>query len=239
MVGRMRWAIGILLAGAAGAYAWQAAQKLIIGGKTVSVDVRTIGGKAYVPLTDVAKALDFTVQKTAGGYELVKSGGTNQIANKNVGKLGEEIFTGKWKFAVLGVERVKEATPEYLPIEVWTRRVADPGMEIVVVKCRIKNGTSAKDTIVLDKWKANNTTLTDDQENAFEPTQHGYDAKLNEHFPDGATFLPGGAINFNLRFEVPKGTKLKDLVFTVTRYEDRNDQDTKPPTDIRVHLSGS
>lgn len=218
------------------AIAVQAAQKLIVNGKVASTDVRTIGGKAYVPLADVAKALDYTVRKTAGGFELIKAGGATQIANKNVGKIGEEIFTGQWRFTVLSLSRTQEAVPEYLADESWTRRKAGNGMEIVVVKCRIKNGTGKKDTIVLDKWEGNNTTLTDMDENAFEPTQHGYDAKFNEHFPEGATFLPGGAINFNLRFEVPKGTKVKDLVFTVIRYDDRSNTKTKSPTDIRVHL---
>lgn len=236
MRSRARVTIGLLAVGLAAAIAVQAAQKLVVNGKTASTDVKVIGGKAYVPLADVAKALDYTVLKTAGGYELAKAGGATQIANKNVGKVGEEIFTGKWRFTVLSVQRVAEAVPEYLADEKWTRRTADKGMEIVVLKCRLKNGTSAKDTIVMDKWDGNNTTLTDDEENSFVPTQYGYDAKMSEHFPEGATFLPGAAINFNLRFEVPKKAKLKDLVFTVIRYSDRSETNTKLPTDIRVHL---
>ncbi|MCB8933379.1 MAG: DUF4352 domain-containing protein [Fimbriimonadaceae bacterium] len=220
-----------------GAFAIQAAQKLLVNGKVASSDLRIIGGKAYVPLADVAKALDYTIQKTNGGYELIKAGGAGQIANKNVGAVGEEVFSGQWKFTVVSVDRVAEAVPEYLPNEVWNRRTAGNGMEIVVLKCRVKNGTDKKDTIVLDKWEGNNTTLTDMDENAYEPTQHGYDGKFNEHFPDGATFLPGGAVNFNLRFEVPKNAKLKDLVFTVIRYDDRSNTKTKAPTDFRVHLN--
>lgn len=222
-----------------GVLALQAAQKLFVNGKVASSDLRVIGGKTYVPLADVAKALDYTIQKTTGGYELAKAGGAGQIANKNVGAIGEEIFSGQWKFTVLSVGRVAESVPEYLPNEVWNRRTAASGMEIIVLKCRVKNGTDKKDTIVLDKWEGNNTTLTDMDENAFEPTQHGYDAKFNEHFPDGSTFLPGGAVNFNLRFEVPKGAKLKDLVFTVIRYDDRSNTKTKVPTDFRVHLGSS
>lgn len=237
MKSRIRTTMAVLGLGLAAAFAAQASQRLFVNGATASTDVRLIGGRPYVPLSDVAKALDYTVQKAVGGYQLIKAGGATQIANQNVGKIGEEIFTGKWRFTVAGVQRVSEAMPEYLPSEVWTRKVASPGMDIVVIKCRLKNGTSAKDTIVLDKWKGNNTTLLDDDENAFEPTQHGYDAKFNEHFPNGATFLPGGAINMNLRFEVPKKAKLKDLVFTVLRYTARNETDSKVPTDIRVHLS--
>lgn len=221
-----------------GAFAIQAAQKLLVNGKVASSDLRVIGGKTYVPLADVAKALDYTIQKTTGGYELIKAGGAGQIANKNVGEVGEEVFSGKWRFTVVSVARVAEAVPEFLPNESWNRRSASPGMEIVVVKCRIKNGTAVKDTLVFDKWEGNNTTLVDMDENAFEPTQHGYDGKFNEHFPDGATFLPGGAINFNLRFEVPKGRKLKDLVFTAIRYDDRSNTKTKAPTDFRIHLGG-
>lgn len=234
---RFRASLALLGLGVAAAFAIQATQKLIVNGATASTDVRMIAGKAYVPLADVAKALDYTVQKAAGGYELIKAGGATQIANKNVGKIGEEIFTGKWRFTVVSVQRVAEAAPEYLPDEKWTRRTADKGMEIVVVKCRLKNGTSAKDTIVLDKWKGNNTTLTDEEENSYEPTQHGYDAKMSEHFPDGATFLPGAAINFNIRFEVPKKSEPKDLVFAVIRYSERSESNPNLRTDIRVHLS--
>lgn len=234
---RLRASLAVLGLGLAAAFAIQATQKLIVNGTTASTDVRVIGGKAYVPLADVAKALDYTVQKNAGGYELIKAGGATQIANKNVGKIGEEIFTGKWRFTVLGVQRVAEAVPEYLADEKWTRRTADKGMDIVVLKCRIKNGTAAKDTIVMDKWKGNNTTLTDEEENSYEPTQYGYDAKMSEHFPEGATFLPGAAINFNIRFEVPKKSKLKDLVFTVIRYGERSESSPNLRTDIRVHLN--
>ncbi len=230
--------VGAGLVLALGAFALQAAQKLFVNGKVASSDLRVIGGKTYVPLAEVAKALDYTAQKTTGGFELIKAGGAGQIANKNVGSVGEEIFSGKWKFTVLSVDRVAEAVPEYLANESWNRRTASSGMEIVVVKCRVKNGTANKDTIVLDKWDGNNTSLTDMDENAFEPTQHGYDAKFNEHFPEGSTFLPGGAVNFNLRFEVPKAAKLKDLVFTVIRYDDRSNTKTKLPTDFRVHLGG-
>ena len=233
------WTSLAVLAISAATAAVQAVSQLLINGQVASADVRVINGKAYVPVTDVAKALDYTVQKTDKGYELVKAGGANQIANKNVGKLGEEVFTGQWKFTVIEAKRVAEAIPEYLEDQPWNRRTAGPGMDIVVLKCRVKNGTSAKNTIVLDKWDGNNTTLTDMDENAYVPTQHGYDAKLNEHFPDGATFLPGGAINFNLRFEVPKTAKLKDLVFTVIRYDDRSNVKTKVPTDIRIHLGES
>lgn len=227
---------GILLVASLGAIAFQAAQKLFLDGKVVSTDLRVINGRAYVPLADVAKALDYTIQPATGGYAITKSGGAGPIAGKNVGSVGEEVFSGQWKFTVVRVDRVAEAVPEFLPNEVWNRRTAGSGMEIVVVKCRVKNGTGQKDTIVLDKWEGNNTTLTDMDENAYEPTQHGYDAKFNEHFPEGATFLPGGAINFNLRFEVPKAAKLKDLVFTVIRYDDRASTKTKQPTDFRIHL---
>lgn len=218
------------------AFAVQASQKLLVNGSPASTDVRIIGGRAFVPLADVAKALDYKINKIAGGFDLVKAGGAGPIANQYVGKLNEEVFTGKWKFTVLSFERVAEAVPEYLPDEVWNRRTAGPGMDIVVIKCRIKNGTNAKDTIVLDKWEGNNTTLTDLDENAYEPTQYGYDAKMNEHFPDGATFLPGSAINFNLRFEVPKASVPKALIFTVIRYDDRSKVKTVKPTDIRIVL---
>jgi hypothetical protein len=221
------------------ALAAQAGKALYINGTKASSDVRTINGKVYVPLNDVAKALGMTVQPKSGGYEMIKAGGAGQIANKNVGNLGEEIFTGKWRFTALSVEHVQNYTPQYAPKDAWRILEAKDGEELIVVKCRVKNGTAKKDELVFANWEDSNTALTDMDEQSYQPTTYGFDLKADESSPDGANLLPGAAVNFNLIFRVPAGTREKDLVFTAIRYDMRGklDQKKDPPQDIRVHLN--
>jgi len=225
---------GIGLAVVAAAY--QAALKLTYNGKIASTNVKVIGGQPYVPLADMAKALNMSVVKKSGGYELVAAGGAGPIAGKNVGKMGEVVFTGDYRFEVLTVAHTDEYQLKSADAHEWTKTVAKENNELVVVKCRIKNGTKAKDTLVFAKWDGNNTCITTADEDSYTPVTYGYDVKMTEHFPDGASFIPGAAINFSLVFEVPKGTKVKDLIFTAMRYDDRatSDQKKHKPTDIRV-----
>jgi len=219
------------------AYAAGAASKLYINNSVASSGVKVIDGKAYVPIADVAKALDMVVKKRGDGYEMVKDGGAGQIANDNVGKIGQEVFTGKWKFQVLDVKTVKSFTKEYSGDNYDKQFNVEGRDDIVVVKCRVKNGTKKKDELVFANWDGMNTALTDDREQSFQPT--AYDVRESEHSPVGTTFLPGAAIEFNIIFIVPKGTKPGDLIFTAMRYDDRAgfDQKKRPPTDIRVKLS--
>ena len=71
---------GIIALAAASAGAGIYADTLTVNGKTTSVDVRMVGGSAYVKLADVARALDMSVMKRgAGQYELSKTGGANQV----------------------------------------------------------------------------------------------------------------------------------------------------------------
>ncbi len=218
------------------AAAWQESKKLYLNGQVASSDLRIIDGKSYVPVTDVAKALDLTIQKRDDGYELVKGGGAGQIANSSTGKIGSEVFTGQWRFKVQSMERSKHYDVKYSTYSY--RRTYDPkdGFEFVVLSCQVKNGRTEKDELVLGKWDGNNTALTDSAEQTYEPTF--YDVKETEGSPTGVSFLPGSAINFVLVFEVPVGTKVKDLVFTAIRYQYRGkfDQDKVKPTDIRVAL---
>lgn len=227
----------VLLAVFAAAY--QSALKLVFNGKTVSTNVKIIGGQPYVPVADVAKALDLSVVKKPGGYEMVAAGGAGPIAGNNVGKMGETIFTGNYRFDLLSIERKSEYQLKYADAHEWTRTEAKDNMELIVATCRIKNAMKSKATLVFGKWEGNNTCLATADEQTYSPVAYGYDVKMTEHFPDGASFLPGAAINFCLVFEVPKGTKVKDLIFTAMQYEYRNPSDQKKhkPTDIRVAVN--
>ena len=146
------------------------------------------------------------------------------------------MFTGKWRFSVTDVGRA--ATYKQRLRTGYRKEVAaGEGSELLLVTCRVRNGTKTKDTLVLEKgWDGMNTALTDAESHSYEPLI--YDARFNESAPDGASFLPGAAIDFVIVFDVPKGTQPKDLVFTAMRYDDRAkfDQPKRPPTDIRYSL---
>lgn len=219
------------------AFAFQAAQSLKINGQIASADVRMIGGKAYVPVSDVAKAFGLTVSKTSGGFEMSNEGGAGQLQAKGNGKIGQEIFSGKWRFQVVDFKRVESYT------ETRTKSketlTAESGQEFVIVNCRVKNGTKLKDELVFSQnWDGINTSLTDSKEQAY-PAKT-FDVREDENAPIGCYFLPGGAIDFSIVFEVPKGTELKDVIFTATQYKFRSnyDQEKTPPHDFRVSLKG-
>lgn len=211
------------------ALAWQGGKVLYINGAVASNDVRVINGRAYAPLSDIAKALGMTLQNRENGYELIRAGGAEQIANKNVGRLGTEIFTGEWRFTVSKVEKATSYAPVYATGK--SPLTAADNEELVIVTCRIKNGTNQKDQLVFEKWEKNHTSLTDANEQAYEPAL--YDVKASEYFPVGASFLPGSAIHFVLVFRVPKGAEPQHLIFSAIRYGERS---TPVPTDIRVLL---
>jgi hypothetical protein len=219
----------------AAAYAGQAGLKFFVNGSSAG-NVRMIDGQAYVPLKSVASALNMTVQDRPGGVELIKAGGAGQIANANVGRMGDEVFTGKWRFSVRKMERM-DRYKKHLTTGYQKEIEAKPGMELLVVTCRVKNGTAQNDKLVIDAWKGSNTALTDKDEHAYPPDL--WDVRADDHAPEGASFLPGAAVDFNLVFMVPKGAEPKDLVFSAIRYDDRASFDMKkrPPTDIRYSLS--
>src|SRR5687768_4561996 len=106
---RLVFTFGVAAFVAAAVWAAQAVQ-VNLNGQPASG--RTINGVVYVKLSDVAKAFDMQVAKTGGAYALVKAGGANQLQGTR-GKLGEELFTGKWKFLVKDVQRVDRYTHKY------------------------------------------------------------------------------------------------------------------------------
>lgn len=229
------WVVaGAALVGAM-ALAAVAGNKLYINGKAASSSVKVINGTAYVPISDVAKAMGMSVQKRADGYSIGTDGGHGQIANKFTGKLGDEIFTGKWKFTVLKVRHADSYKIAKSHLKSFSD--ANENEEFIVVDCRVKNGTPKKDELVFENWDGINTALTDSGEQTYQPIK--YDVAESEYAPVGVTVLPGSAINFTLVFKVPKDTVEKDLIFTAMRYDFRAsfDQKKDPPQDIRVDLT--
>ena len=221
--------------------AWaQSAIKLSINGNAVNTQTRVIGGKTWVPLDDVARALNMQKSVANGQITLRPAGGANQVANKLKGQQGEELFSGKWRFTVTGVTRTKQWVRKYPGSHAGTDAVeSDNGQDLIVVSCRLKNGTPQKTEFAFPSGSSvidwgMNTSLTDKNEGSYQPKS--YDVSADEGSPVGRYALPGAAIPFNIVFSVPAGTQVKDLVYSVVLYNERGQ---KKSTDFRVALHDS
>jgi hypothetical protein len=213
------------------------AANLVIDGKVASTSVRTINGAAYVKVADVAKALGMVVVKRADGYEIAKAGGANQINGLMQGKIGDQLFDGKWRFKVTGTETAStyamktQGDPYAVSDEADYNSVthviaAKNGSTLVIVHCVVVNGQKTTQTL----WTAaqgSNTALTDDQGHSFPPSAHDFTGAPIQTQP----LLPGAKIEFPVVFCVPQGTNLKDLVFTL-----RNNDSSSKGDDVRVSL---
>ena len=218
--------------------AW-ADQNLVMNGKVVSTSVRTVGGSPYVKLSDVAKALSMVVSKRPGGYEITKSGGTNQVQGLQ-GKIGDLLFDGRWRFQVLSVAQPDTYTmktpgdePSSYPADTINfdrkTQLVSPksGYKLVVIQCRMINGQKNKQTFWLAAKDGNNA-LADQQGESYAPI--GYDL---EGAPiQSKPLLPGAKTDFPILFSVPQNIELKDLVFTL-----RNNDFSQKGNDVRVSLT--
>ncbi len=206
MKSRVFIGVFVLLCGSAVVLAFQTT-RLFINGKAASNSVIERNGTAYVPLKDVASALGGKLQKTARGYEISEAGGANMIEGIS-GKVGDQLFNGVARFQVVKVIRGKnyvnqfsgdkqEITP--FPVE----------KDLVVVVCRIKNGTKESQTANLPSGPE--TALTDTSERSYGPR-----TGLSIDCPSrGQQLLPGAAVDFALTFDIPTDAVLKDLVYQV------------------------
>ena len=240
-------ALGVFLLTTGTAVLALASLNLTVGGQTVSSDIRIIGGRPYVPLADMARAMKGTAIKHAGGsYEIRLDGADTTTATDDMaapapaggadevhgmrGKIGQMLFTGKWRFSVLGVDRVAAYDSKFLADK---QNFAPKGdtEELIVVRCLLKNGQKSPATAMLSPIHPHNTGLTDDQGQSYSPTDFD---KHGGSTDEGPHMLPGSQTEFAVLFSVPKGTKLKDLVFSLQNcYEDTPDGGT----DVRISLA--
>lgn len=222
-----------LLIAAVACWAAQHAAKLIVNGRTASTDVRIINGKAYAPLADVAKALNMVIAKRGGNYEMVAPGGANQVEGARQGKIGDVLFTGKWRFSVLGIERVDRYQEQFYQGK-KTLTPQGAGENLLIVRCRIANGMKEAKSPILSERMSGKTALAGDQGQSFGPLD--YDARqASDKWQDyaAAALLPGAGMEFTLVFSVPTATDPKSLVFTMLTYPD--DVGGKG-TDVRIEL---
>lgn len=235
-------AVTIALATAASALALDEL-RLIVGGKTASTNIRMIGGRPYVPLADMARAMNGTVfKRTRGDYEITLgghttpktggaavAGGANEVRGTQ-GKIGQVLFNGKWRFSVLSVDRAASYESQFLANK---RAFAPSGdtEELVIVRCRMKNGQKDSQMAMLSPIHPHHTGLADNQGQSYAPMD--YD-KRGGHTDEGPKLLPGAQTEFAILFSVPKATVLKDLVFSIQNaYEDF----PEGGTDVRISLA--
>lgn len=217
-----RFGLVLGLAGVAAIGSTLLVQQVRIEGKVATNDVITRNGKTYVPISDVAKALGMTVVKTGSGWDLVRAGGANMVQGLR-GKVGEELFNGKYRFTVVKITRTPSYTPQFAKLG-FDLTPASAENEIVAIHCRLKNGT--KEAVTFDILMGKNTALTDDKEQSYA----AYNGGSVDMVARAPRVIPGAAADFALTFEVPKTAELKDLVFTV------NDLTAKDSPDFRVSL---
>src|SRR5512138_2909249 len=111
---KRRTAYLIVAALLAAAACWAAGGlKLIVNGKVASSNIKMINGVPYAPLKDVAGAMNMVVVKRTGGYEITNQGGTYQVEGSRQGNIGDELFTGEWRFQVLKVSQTDEYQERY------------------------------------------------------------------------------------------------------------------------------
>ena len=190
----------------------------------------------------MAKAMNGSaVKHKGGGYEITLggvdtttpeagtvAGGANEVRGTR-GKIGQVLFNGKWRFSVLGVDHAASYDSQFLP-EKRAFTPAGDSDELVIVRCRMKNGQNATQVAMLSQIHPRHTALADTQGQSYAPFD--YD-KRGGHTDEGPTMLPGSQTEFAILFSVPKGTALKDLVFSVQNVEEAPDGGT----DVRITLA--
>ncbi len=212
-------------------------ETLTVNGKTASTTVRTVGGSAYVKVSDVAKALGMIVVKRPGGYALTKAGGTNQVQAVTEGKVGDVLFDGWWRFEVRSVETptsypakfLEEANSLHYDSASHTISAA-PRFKMVAVHCRMTNGQKAAQTFwiaPLPGERKINNALTDTEGESYPPDCYDLDGSTAQ----SKSLLPGAKTDFTILFSVPEATQVKELIFTL------QNNDARPGNDVRVSLT--
>jgi hypothetical protein len=221
---RLLLAFTLIIASGA-AWALQNSITLTLDGKVISTDIQTIKGRAYVPVSDVASALNRTIIKKGAAYSLTRGAEADQIQG-TLGKMSANVFPGKWQLHVASVQEVAGYSPRFGSDkdQITPKETNDI---LVVIKCQLKNSTREMQEVSFDTHSSGNTALTDDQEHgyvplAFDSRNSGY---TSVKMPSGTTH------DFVVIFSVPKGIHLKDLIYSIGGYG----MDKNP--DFRVSLN--
>jgi hypothetical protein len=211
--------------------------KLIFNGKVASTDVRTVNGSAYVKLSDMATALGMTVIKRGDGYEIIKKGGANQAGDLQ-GKMGDTLFDGRWRFAVLSMETADSYTmktsgePDDRTDDTTynsVQRTLRPrsGNTLVILHCRAINGQKTEETLWVGARPDRHTALATTEGESYPPAAIDFPGAPSQ----SKRLLPGSKLDFPIVFSIPTSAEVKDLVFTLT-----NNNLSQKPNDARISL---
>src|SRR5579885_545784 len=180
------------------AYAAFGPGKLTYQGKTVSTNFIVENGKTYVPLDDVATALNCVVQKSADGVELAPIG-KGAMVQGDVGNIGQTIGRPEMQFTVTKVLEADQYQRKFSNGEVD----GDQTNTLLVIYCRVRNGTAK--SVWINITGGDKTAVADMDEHTYELFTG--DGARNEEI------LPGAVVDFGIIFRVPKDEKLKALVY--------------------------
>lgn len=179
---------------------------LYINGGLASSRVIQHNGMAYVPVADVAKALNQTVVPKSDGYAITPAGGANQVGGLN-GKIGDRLMDSDQSVMVVKAFRTDKYVSQFHAGD--TRTPDGANDDLVVVVMRIKNMTHKP--VEMFPAHGENTALTDQDE-------HSYKSVYTDSHDIVPKILPASAYDFALCFSVPKTEKLGDLVYQVFSY---------------------
>ncbi len=233
-------AVGTSLFGAAVGAMAQNKARLTILQNTVPTDARKIGGRVYVPIADVAKAMGWKL--TVAGSDLrlqpaaavVKNGGNTSTTEYPLsGAAGEEIGNGPYRFKVTHVAEVSEYDRKYTNgIAIGGSIKAGENEKLVIVDCTLTNASTERQEFCFSRDRyAENTMLLDKAGESLPP--FSIDVAADELNPPGAFALAGANVRFSLVFRVPQSWESKAVVYTIVRYRERG---LKKGVDARVNL---
>lgn len=205
-------ASAIAVTAAAGSGRWS------LNGQSVSSDVRMIGGKPYVALADVARALKMGVVKNGATYDVRVVGGATQVNGVRQGKIGDQLASNKWGLMVTGVREVDSYEEQFSQ---EGRKIAPAGAneKLIVIDAVIRNNVQRSQSPVLSERLSGNTALADDQGQSYAPLDIDARQESNKISSYGAaTLLPAAKMKFAIVFSIPKDSKPSALVFTLLSY---------------------
>lgn len=222
---RTFWVLGATAAGTSICWGAQSTSRLMMDDIVLSSDVQIFKGRAYVPVSDVARAMDTTVSRKGGTWTMARTDGDGPLRFVD-GKISSTALSGRWSFRIASVQR----SSVYSPLKGVDRAQLAPreaGDELVVVSCTLKNSARETREVYMDAGSSGNTSLTDSQSHGYVPM--AYDRRSN----DGAAIrmLPGAAYDFSLVFSVPIGSDLRYLVYSV------QPSGGDKPTEFRMSLT--
>lgn len=164
-------------------------------------------------------------------------GGANEVQGTR-GKLGQLLFTGKWRFQAI---RVNPASPTYILKTPRSEQdyakyhdVADfddnshtftakQGYTFITVDCYAKNGQPKVEQ--LDFFSdAQNTAITDNQSNGYPPIAIDM---ITKGVWVTKNLLQGSGETITFVFAVPEGTTPQDLIVTLKNWEDHKGKDVR------------